>query len=134
MRELSSRLLDKIDGPWVASVGEADCWLYDARWRSAWGYGRIREGGRESRHLLAHREMLRLSLASGRFDPALVVRHTCDEPRCCNPLHLEQGTQLENMRDQIRRKRRQLRRRSDGARWTAMFRMPEPEDYVGALA
>lgn len=129
-RALADRLLDKI------AIGDpAECWPFDgARWRSAWGYGRVREAGKGSRNLLAHREMLRLSLAPGRFDAALCVRHSCDNPLCCNPCHLDQGTQLENLRDQIRRKRRQLRRRSDGARWRAMFRMPEADDYLEAPA
>lgn len=25
--------------------------------------------------------------------------HTCDQPHCCNPLHLVGGTHLENMQD-----------------------------------
>lgn len=133
IRPLADRLLDKIAGPWVPGVAENDCWLYDAAWRSVWGYGRIHEGGHvERRGLLAHREMLRLSLPPGKFDEALTVRHSCDTPLCCNPLHLDQGTQLENLRDQIRRKRRKLARRG-GGRWAAIFRMPEPEDYLDEL-
>jgi hypothetical protein len=37
-----------------------------------------------------------------------VVRHTCDNPRCINPLHLIGGTQLDNVRDMDSRGRRKV--------------------------
>ena len=39
--------------------------------------------------------------------PALgvVIRHKCDNPICCNPNHLEPGSQEENVRDMIERGR-----------------------------
>lgn len=35
----------------------------------------------------------------------LVTRHTCDNPRCVNPHHLEPGTYADNTRDMIDRER-----------------------------
>lgn len=35
----------------------------------------------------------------------LVVRHTCDNPRCINPRHLLIGTQQDNMNDMLSRGR-----------------------------
>lgn len=35
----------------------------------------------------------------------LVVRHTCDNPRCVNPEHLIIGTQLDNIADRCKRGR-----------------------------
>lgn len=35
----------------------------------------------------------------------MVVRHKCDNPPCCNPLHLELGTHADNMADKMRRNR-----------------------------
>jgi hypothetical protein len=34
-----------------------------------------------------------------------VIRHTCDNPKCCNPDHLLSGTQSENILDKIKRGR-----------------------------
>ena len=34
-----------------------------------------------------------------------VVRHACDNPPCCNPLHLLGGTHADNVADKVRRGR-----------------------------
>ena len=74
--------------PWVGSV-------------SAAGYGVF---GVNRRLVYAHRAAF--EHANGR-PPAGEVMHACDNPRCCNPAHLREGTHLENMAD-MRHKGRSL--------------------------
>ena len=34
------------------------------------------------------------------------INHICDNPRCCNPNHLKQGTQKDNIQDMLLKRRR----------------------------
>jgi hypothetical protein len=71
-------------------IDAAACWPW-ARKPDQDGYGRLivtlQDGTR--RNTRAHRVAAALTLAD--FDDALVVRHTCDNPICCNPWHLRDG-------------------------------------------
>lgn len=42
---------------------------------------------------------------NGPIPDDLLVRHTCDNPRCVNPEHLILGTQKDNMQDMAKRNR-----------------------------
>ena len=68
--------------------------------KDAPGYGDMCYRGKNWR---AHRLMY--FLRNGSIDPKLDVMHSCDNPPCCNPAHLSQGTRKQNIRDAINRRR-----------------------------
>lgn len=82
------RLQLVVAGPWrVPGVGPADCWPFTGRWRSRYGYGRLRERGHGGRQLQAHVALY--LILRGPYPRGLVLDHTCRTPACCNPWHLE---------------------------------------------
>lgn len=66
------------------------------------GYGRTTFRN-PRRYVLVHREVYRLTL--GDFDTSFKVCHTCDNPRCINPMHLFLGTHDDNMKDMVKKNR-----------------------------
>jgi hypothetical protein len=68
------------------------------------GYGRfpIWRGGQRIR-LLAHR--VSFLLATGKDPGQLVIRHVCDTPPCCTPDCFVVGSQADNIRDAVIRRR-----------------------------
>lgn len=83
----------------LAPAAPDKCWLWRGCVDSS-GYGLVRIDGRLVK---AHRYAY--ERARGAIPPGLVVRHRCDVRRCCNPDHLETGTQADNMRDRDERGR-----------------------------
>lgn len=81
----------------LVEVGENDrCWP----WRGTVdrdGYG---VWGRERAHRVVYREAYNCVLS-----PRAVVRHDCDNPRCCNPFHMRGGFQVLNVADRVERDR-----------------------------
>jgi hypothetical protein len=82
------------------------CWTWRRR-RNSNGYGVLRLGRKS---ILAHRYFY--SLTNGTIPDGLEIRHTCDNPPCCNPKHLLVGTHTENVRDSVDRKRHHFVRRT----------------------
>lgn len=68
------------------------CWEWLAsRGNHGYGYARM-----EKKTWRAHR--LAWAIANERA-PQLNVLHSCDNPPCCNPNHLREGTQKENIQE-----------------------------------
>jgi hypothetical protein len=75
------------------------CWEWTGQ-ISKGGYGTSKFGKRE---YLCHR--IAYFLHYKVWPGALLVRHTCDNRKCCNPYHLELGSHKDNGQDKSKRKR-----------------------------
>lgn len=65
------------------------------------------DNGRQVRRYpidLTHADLVRFWSKTDTQDPGR-CRHACDTPACCNPDHLADGTQADNMRDAAERGR-----------------------------
>jgi hypothetical protein len=81
-------------------IGSSGCWDWQgAKWGTN-GYGCVCF---KRQSWLAHRIMFLLK--KGKIKNGNVIMHKCDNRICVNPEHLEQGTQLDNMRDCSNKKR-----------------------------
>lgn len=58
------------------------------------GYGRV---GRDGKVLSTHR--VAWELTNGAISPGVYILHSCDNPPCCNVVHLREGTAAENTAD-----------------------------------
>lgn len=85
----------------IAVAGEGECWLWTAGTNGN-GYGLIRTGPASTPRILAHRAVYQ---EHDELLPGEVVRHSCDNPPCCNPAHLLKGTKKDNAHDMVERGR-----------------------------
>ena len=76
----------------VEKGGEDDCWPWNACKRD--GYGAVWIRGKMH---VASRIILFLKI--GPFPQEMKACHTCDNPECCNPLHIWLGSAADNMSD-----------------------------------
>lgn len=75
------------------------CWLWDS-YCDEQGYGKL---SYQNHDTYAHR--VAFEITYGPIPQGMVVRHTCDNPTCCNPQHLLLGTPADNVRDAMNRDR-----------------------------
>jgi hypothetical protein len=80
--------------PWLASIGTS-------------GYGQFAIGRRDA-HTMRGAHTVAYELDRGHPPPPdrPYVLHSCDNPPCCNPGHLSEGTQAENLADMRAKGRR----------------------------
>jgi hypothetical protein len=89
-KSLEQRLWERVD-----KGAETDCWEWLGP-KHRKGYGIIGKGGRSGGMKLTHRVAWEITHGEPVPD-GLFVMHTCDNPPCCNPNHLEVGTHAQNM-------------------------------------
>jgi hypothetical protein len=82
---------------WVVSA--TGCWEWNGP-RDARGYGSLMIARRQKR---AHRVAYEVWI--GPLAESDVVMHSCDNPPCINPQHLQAGTQAANMSDKMSKNR-----------------------------
>lgn len=80
--------------------GEDECWEWQAG-KDKDGYGQFTVG---RKGLRSHRVCLELKLGRP-IRRGLLCCHTCDNPSCCNPKHLWEGTHAENVSDRVQKGR-----------------------------
>ena len=81
------------------SGGRNACWPWIGYVRET-GYGVC---GFRAVEYKAHR--IAFFLSDGRLRTDMLVLHSCDNRRCCNPRHLRQGTPKQNSQDSVKRER-----------------------------
>ncbi|HLL75570.1 MAG TPA: HNH endonuclease [Pyrinomonadaceae bacterium] len=90
-----NRFWHKVD----MSGGQDVCWLWTGYVRES-GYGVCCFRAVEYK---AHR--IAFFLSNGLLRTDMLVLHSCDNRRCCNPQHLRQGTPRQNSQDSVKRGR-----------------------------
>lgn len=109
MNILEERFWSKVD-----VRGDDECWVWKAG-SVRGGYGGFRTaqkgvGSKTTAHKFSY------ELVKGKVPSGLMVCHTCDNVKCCNPNHLYVGTQKDNMKDRTERGRASSRKGSCNGR------------------
>jgi len=97
VQSLASRFWPKVD-----VRGPNECWPWRAEHshNPHTGRGSITVVGFKNK---VNSTRVTFFLAHGRWP--VVARHTCDNPPCCNPDHIIDGTRSDNMQDSLKRDR-----------------------------
>ena len=95
----------------VNILGEDDCWEWQAGSRGGrYGAFRFRRKTIDSHRMVWY-------LLNGEF-PELLVCHSCDNNKCCNPKHLFLGTYKDNHDDMVSKNRKTKRFPKGTSIWT----------------
>lgn len=82
------------------SIKDTGCWEWN-KCRGVQGYGVVRMNGKNIR---ANRISLEFKLGR-KILSGMLACHKCNNPPCCNPDHLVEGTLQDNMDDKVRSNR-----------------------------
>jgi hypothetical protein len=83
----------------VKRAGPDECWEWQGTLDPS-GYGSLPRKAKSGKWCKGYAHRRAWESAYGRdLRHGEVVRHTCDNPRCCNPVHLRVGSQADNLRD-----------------------------------
>ena len=100
-RSLEERFWDKV------IKTESGCWGWNGATHPA-GYGLLGKG-RRAEGLIRSTHVSWLIHKGYAVPVGLIIRHTCDNPPCCNPEHLRIGTHKQNHEDMVKRGREKFR-------------------------
>jgi hypothetical protein len=84
----------------IFKLTENGCLECISHYQNDEGYSRSQEDGKKQ---YVHRMMYRKFY--GKIPKNKVVMHICDNPSCCNPLHLRLGSKSENVQDMMQKNR-----------------------------
>ncbi len=87
------------DGPIMPHM-TTPCWEWQGYCHAKYGYGQV-----SFENKLWHTHRLAYFFTTG-IRPTLFVLHECDNRKCCNPAHLREGTNDDNIADMIKRGRK----------------------------
>ena len=103
-----------------------ECWLWkgcvrDQRNRGNYGAWSYVEPIRGIKPKGAHQATY--LIFTGDIPEGQIVRHTCDQPLCCNPAHLQLGSVADNNRD-----------RDERGRWVNWYELPQYANHPRVLS
>jgi hypothetical protein len=98
-KNITTKVLEKFFSKVNQADNRLDCWEWQG-YLNQKGYGTLIIG---QNHFKAHR--LSYYLQYGKDPIGWLVQHKCDNPKCCNPFHLELGTEKTNAEDRNRKNR-----------------------------
>jgi len=87
------------------------CWLWTAA-LNTYGYGCFWWNKKQHQ---SHRVSWYIKHG---VDSNKLLLHSCDNPACVNPEHLREGTQADNMKDKVKRRRQALGEKNGNCRLT----------------
>lgn len=100
------RTIEEYIDEYIMPEPNTGCWLWTGPLFKG-GYGRLTVASKESngsRSLRAHRAIYKF-ITGRQITKDVFLCHHCDTPSCVNPDHLFEGTQIDNMKDMVKKKR-----------------------------